>query len=993
MLTIRKEGLRLLVLVPSLAVIALSLAGLIGTQRLGWSGEDAVFLSPTFSLALLLCGTMLLIGRYRPSMTAGMGMAVLGVMLCVLGAAWWGGLALGGRPAAVLVASVAAVSGGVAAVCLGRSPPSVRILERGSTLAAVAGVVLAVSVSYGIIERETIRANQYARAKAEQASERVTDAMQHFVASIRRMGERWSAIDHELSGIYLESELESYLRDFSSMGKISVLDIGGDVFLSRQSLKYPGDWKSDSPEIKDVLAWLSHVATTGETRLSSFFREKPDGMWGFIAAALRNPAMDGKVIVAQINITRAIEAALAGDEDVADFRITSDNHVLYESENRHASRIPPIVQQVPGLLHGSAWEMSYYLTVPEHGHGVLGLEAFPEIYLTAFLLFTLAVAVSFRFAGIAQHRSRELRISAITDGLTGLPNRRRLEQLLRDVAEYTRRHGTKFAVVSLSINGLRLVNESLGHAVGDAVLKEVSRRLQGDIPRNASVARFGDDNFIVLLYDTKEADVAACVEPLIVSLTRPYSVQGQNLRLTANAGYVVSSGDVHDPMQLVMEADIAMLDARQGGQLAWQAHTADMNTLVRERLALLSALQSAIESNSLELYYQPIIRGHTGRVVAVEALLRWRHPDLGPVAPLRFLPLAEEAGLIIPLTDWVLKTACRDSSRLRRKGFPDFPVAVNISPRYFSRDDFVARIESALEAVSLAPKFLEIEITESVLLKNEGDAITKLRDLRELGIGTAIDDFGTGYSSLSYLKNLPVDKVKLDGSFITDIVADVPSAAITRGIISMAHHLDLRVVAEQVETEAQYAFLKRSLCDEFQGHLFGRPAALDGLMAQLAENRCRAVHPDFTDHSRSDRTLLLVDDEKNVLNALVRLFRKDGYRVYAVTDPHQAFDVLAQNEVQVIVSDQRMPGMTGTEFFSKVKDLYPDTFRIVLSGYTDLKSVTEAVNHGFIYKFLIKPWDDAELRVKVARAFERYAWEKSECMRGMEFAPPEGDSN
>ena len=971
MLSLRPEGLRLLVLIPALALLAMGLAGLVGVQRLGGAGEGAVFLSPAFAILLLLLGAMLLLARYRPSVTAPLGMAVLFVLLCVLAAVWADGLAPGGRTASVLVALIIAACGGVAAICLRSSPPLANIPERHSTLVAVAGVVLAVSASYAIIERESLRANQYAQVTADHAAERIADSVQHFVASIHRMGERWSAFEHVPVAAYLERELEGYLRDFSSMGKISVLDDGGRNVLARQRLHYSTGWTTQPPEMEAFLAWLEVVRQSDEAQLSPFFRQKADGVWVLIAVRVRNAAMEASFIVAQLNITRVLGLALAGDEDIADFQIVSDEHVLYESERRASARLTPIGWLAFDLPHGSTWNMSYYLTAPELGHGGLGADTFPEIYLAACLLFTLAVAASLRFAGIAQLRSRELRTTAITDGLTGLPNRRRLEQLLRDVVDYARRHGTKFAVVSVSMSGVKLVKESLGPAMGDAVLQEVSRRLQQDIPVNASVARFGDHDFIVLLYDTNQANVEACVQRLVDSLLRPYVVRGQKLRLSAHAGYVVSSGDVPDPMQLVRDADLAMLDARQGGQVAWQAYTPGMSALVRERLILLNALQAAIESDALELHYQPVINGHTGRVVAVEALLRWQHAEFGQVAPLRFLPLAEETGVIVPLTDWVLQAACRDSLHLRQKGFPEFPVVVNISPRYFSRHDFVTRVENVLDALPLSPRFLEIEITEGVLLENEDDAILKLRELRELGIGTAIDDFGTGYSSLSYLKNLPVDKVKLDGSFIKDIVTDVPSAAITRGIISMAHHLHLRVVAEQVETEAQYAFLKRSLCDEFQGYLFGRPMACDVLIETLAQNQCRAPLPDVSSHERSDRALLLVDDEKNVLNALVRLFRKEGYRIHTATDPLQALEILAQNEIQVIISDQRMPGMTGTEFFSKVKDLYPDTIRIVLSGYTDLKSVTEAVNHGSIYKFLTKPWDDTDLRHEVARAFNQ----------------------
>jgi CheY-like chemotaxis protein len=264
-----------------------------------------------------------------------------------------------------------------------------------------------------------------------------------------------------------------------------------------------------------------------------------------------------------------------------------------------------------------------------------------------------------------------------------------------------------------------------------------------------------------------------------------------------------------------------------------------------------------------------------------------------------------------------------------------------------------------------------LEITESVLLEGSDRVIEKLHTLQDLGITISIDDFGTGYSSLSYLKNLPIDKIKIDRSFVNEIISDRHDAAITRAIISLAHHLNLKVVAEGVETESQYWFLKRNSCDEFQGFLFARPMPFDELALRLQEQGGRESLPLAPDRREYERTLLILDDEENILRALTRLLRKDGYRILSAKTTWEAFSILAIEDVHVIISDQRMPGMTGTEFFSRIKELYPEKIRLILSGYTDLRSVTEAINRGSVYRFLTKPWDDQELRNEVAQAFRK----------------------
>jgi EAL domain-containing protein (putative c-di-GMP-specific phosphodiesterase class I)/CheY-like chemotaxis protein len=308
--------------------------------------------------------------------------------------------------------------------------------------------------------------------------------------------------------------------------------------------------------------------------------------------------------------------------------------------------------------------------------------------------------------------------------------------------------------------------------------------------------------------------------------------------------------------------------------------------------------------------------------------------------------------------------------RLQAKGFRHCSVSVNVSPIQLRKENFVNTVADALQASGLRPENLELEVVESVVLLETDKVINTLHAIRKLGVHIAIDDFGTGFSSLSYIKLLPANKIKIDRSFIKDVTENRSDAAITQGVISMAHHLGLEVVAEGVETEAHAAYLRKNQCDLLQGFVFARPMPYNDLLAFMNNQASGNKETTSDDSTEQDQpTLLLLDDEVNILRALTRIFRRDGYRILSTTSIKEAFSLLATNDVQVIVSDQRMPEMSGTDFLSQVKAIHPNTVRIVLSGYTDLKSVTDAINEGAIYKFLTKPWDDQQIREQIQQAF------------------------
>jgi EAL domain-containing protein (putative c-di-GMP-specific phosphodiesterase class I)/ActR/RegA family two-component response regulator len=336
-----------------------------------------------------------------------------------------------------------------------------------------------------------------------------------------------------------------------------------------------------------------------------------------------------------------------------------------------------------------------------------------------------------------------------------------------------------------------------------------------------------------------------------------------------------------------------------------------------------------------------------------------------------FIPLAEESGMIVAIGDWVLREAVTQAMAWQVAGLPAVKVAVNLSARHFRHSELPEMIASLLAESGLPPALLELELTESTMMRDIAQVIRIIERLKKLGVRLALDDFGTGYSSLSYLSRLPVDLLKIDQSFVSDIITNPINASIATATIAMAHKLGKRVVAEGVETEAQMSFLRRHECDEMQGFLFNRPCAADEITTMLREGRRQHFAP--VEDGATQPTLLLVDDEPNILSALNRLFRREGYRVLTAGSGQQALELLAENPVQVIISDQRMAEMSGVELLSRVKDIYPDTVRIVLSGYAELSTVTDAVNRGAIWKYFAKPWDDEVLREEVRRAFRRQA--------------------
>ena len=410
------------------------------------------------------------------------------------------------------------------------------------------------------------------------------------------------------------------------------------------------------------------------------------------------------------------------------------------------------------------------------------------------------------------------------DGLTGLANRQLMRQSLKDALAYAARYAQGVWVVFVDLDRFKFFNDSLGHEVGDMLLQEVATRLMATSRDIDTVSRPSGDEFIMVLpVRTHAIQPLNAVRRTMAELARPMTLQGKEISLTCSAGIAIYPSDGDTPETLLRHADMAMYSAKKSDRGSFRFFTPAMQEKALERVRIEDALRSALERKQFSLRYQPQVDATHQKVVGVEALIRWHHDTLGEVSPERFIGVAEETGLIVSIGAWVIRTACWQAKLWQQLGFAGLKIAVNVSARQFSQPDFVESVASALEQSGLDPHFLELELTESLLMADVEMGIKKMHALKALGILLAIDDFGTGYSSLSHLKSFPIDVLKIDKVFVHDIVSDSDSTAIVLSVISLAHNLKMRVIAEGVETLEQCAFLQSYGCDEVQGFFISKP--------------------------------------------------------------------------------------------------------------------------------------------------------------------------
>jgi diguanylate cyclase (GGDEF)-like protein len=409
------------------------------------------------------------------------------------------------------------------------------------------------------------------------------------------------------------------------------------------------------------------------------------------------------------------------------------------------------------------------------------------------------------------------------DILTGLPSREFFKDQLTELTEKPTSHHKQAAVFFLDLDQFKYVNDTMGHSAGDRLLQTVAKRIAHVAPAEVFLARLGGDEFALLATNIlRTEDVEFIAQSLLDVLQEPITIDGRDIYITSSIGIAMHPQDGTTTDTLMKNADTAMYWAKEQGRNNYKFYTTPTNSTAMERLTMETMLRKALEKQELEVYFQPRIDASTETPVAVEALIRWNHPEKGFIAPPMFIPLAEETGLIVPLGEYVLKAACEQARKWHDAGYPKLRVSVNLSPRQFRQNNLAETIRNILQETGLEPEYLELEITEGAAMQNINLSILSLRILKDLGVSISIDDFGTGYSSLSYLKKLPIDAVKIDRSFIKSVDTDADDAAIVSAIVALAHILGLKVTAEGVETKAQLDYMQQLKCDEIQGFLFGK---------------------------------------------------------------------------------------------------------------------------------------------------------------------------
>ncbi len=572
---------------------------------------------------------------------------------------------------------------------------------------------------------------------------------------------------------------------------------------------------------------------------------------------------------------------------------------------------------------------------------------------------------------ITAQREAEQRIQELAnhDEVTGLANRTQLLDRIDAAVHSAKWNPQPFLLLSIQIDQVDQLKQAMGYGAGDAMAMAVAARLCTLAGPGDAVARLDGGEFAILLSpesslpDPQGFRQAREVAQALSKAERLGSVEIVPGARVGVARFPEDAGDAGGLLEAAQTARMG-IDA-SGEQVA--VYTPATRTTALRRLAIESGLRHAVERNELTLSYQLQADLTTGDIAGIQLVLRWHSQELGEEVPgSEFTPVAMQTGLIVMLGDWKRDAACRQLHAWEQAGVRVPRLSLRVSQLELQQPDVVYKLRRSLSSNGLTPQALSVEISEQALINASPALVRTLTQLRGLGLEISLGDFGAGFTNLGLLRSLPVDVIKVHRSCVPDVTAATGDVSLTRAIINMAHSLQMKVLADGVETTGQLTLLIANGCDRMQGPVLAEPVDALGL-AQMLAGRVRLPENLLT--RRRERTLLLVDDEPNIVSALRRLFRREGYRIATASSGAEGLQRMAEYEVDVVLSDQRMPGMTGVEFLRRAKELYPDTVRMVLSGYTELQSITDAVNEGAIYRFLTKPWDDQRLLVHVQEAF------------------------
>jgi diguanylate cyclase (GGDEF)-like protein/PAS domain S-box-containing protein len=570
----------------------------------------------------------------------------------------------------------------------------------------------------------------------------------------------------------------------------------------------------------------------------------------------------------------------------------------------------------------------------------------------------------------AERRSAEaLAYHSTHDSLTGLLNRGLIEDRLTQALLQAHHHNQLITVMSISLDGFRAINDSAGFAAGDEVLQHVATTLKQMTGPGDSIARMIADEFLCVCLNLGDrTSVEKLARNILQQIARPIEIDGRTVNIQASMGVAVSMGAELDAAELQRRASAALLDAKAVARGSFRMHDPSMDFRIADRLALAANLREALDLGRFELHYQLQTDCETGRIYGAEALLRLRRDDGSLAAPYEFMSVAETTGLIVPIGHWVLTEACRQAMQWRHQGLEEMTMSVNVSIAQFRRAGFVEEVADVLAQSQMPPGCLELEITETLAMDGVENFIETVSRLKQLGLRIALDDFGTGFSSLTYLRRFGIDTLKIDRSFVRDITTDAKDAAICRTIIAMAHNLGMTAIAEGVETQAQASYLSRSGCDRLQGYFLHRPSE-----PLSVESRIRSDEPFFfaaPDRQEDIRTVMVLDDDELVGLALARIVERAGFNPVVVHNTPDAFETLALRRIDVVIADERMPDMRGSDFLLAVKDLYPDSVRILQSGHLDANVIAGALNRAGIFRYISKDSTESQVAQALRAAFE-----------------------